>query len=208
MSFFQVMFAPAKDVGTRLRAFRRDAGVFRGTYTSTGGHRMGHALLLFILAGVLVLTGCEREEVVHPVPPASEIAAYYVWEGGVTAEMSGNVAQVSVTIDPEQYRRGGDLWAKAFPYLFLFSPGTRDALSDHPGLGGVRVTARHPNGDAIATAMLSRGTLTAGTWNRALAIARDARQEGTERPGRVQDLVRWGEDHTDFEYNPSYIRSP
>ncbi len=208
MSSNRVMFAPTKPVFARSRASRRDAGVSRGAGPSTGGRRLGHALLLVILAGVLVLTGCEREEVVHPVPPASEIATYYVWEGGVTAEISGNVAQVSVTIDPEQYRRGGDLWAKAFPYLFIFSPATRDALSDHPGLGGVRVTARHPNGDAIATAMLSRGTLTPGNWNRALSIARDARQEGTERPGRVQDLVRWGEDHTDFEYNPDYIRNP
>ncbi len=165
-------------------------------------------VLLLVSASALLLLGCEREDVEHPVPAASTIAEYYVWEGGVSAQISGNVAQVSVTVEPDQYRRGGDLWAKAFPYLFLFSPGTRDALSDHPGLGGVRIVARHPNGDAISQALLSRGTLTPVTWNRALRIARDARQEGTERPGRVQDLVRWGEDHTDFEYNPSYIRNP
>jgi hypothetical protein len=155
---------------------------------------------------LLALAGCEvGEEPDHPVPSSAEVEAYYEYAGDLSVEISGNVAQVRVTYDPVEYRRGGALWAKAFPYIFLFSPATRDALADHPGLGGVRVIAHHPNGDVVAQALLSRGVLTQLTWNRALNISGAARAEGTERPSVMQDLVRWGEDHSEFEYNPEYI---
>ena len=165
--------------------------------------------LSLVVPALLLLSGaCAPEEPDHPVPGAAEIEALYVWEGDLSVEMSGNVAQVTVTLDPAQYRRGGDLWAKAFPYIFIFSGGTRDAFDENPGLGGVRVLAAHPNGEIISQALLSREVLNELTWNRALRISQEARQEGTERPSTMQDLVRWGEDHTEFEYNPTYIGTP
>ncbi len=157
---------------------------------------------------LLLVSGCLPEEPEHPVPAAAEIEPHYVWEGPVNVEMSGNVAQVSVTVDPGDFARGGDLWAKAFPYIFIFSPGTQAAFDENPGLGGVRVLVRHPNGDVVSQALLSREVLTDLTWNRALNISKEAREHGTERPARMQDLVRWGEDHTEFEYNPTYIDNP
>jgi hypothetical protein len=32
--------------------------------------------------------------------------------------------------------------------------------------------------------------------------------QGTESPGFMRDLVRYGEEHTEFEYNPQYIQLP
>ena len=154
-----------------------------------------------------LLPACEMEEEQHPVPAAQEVEALYQYTGELSVEMSGNVAVVDVSIDPVQYERGGDLWAKAFPYIFVFSGGTRDAFDQHPGLGGVRVRARHPNGDIMSQALLSREVLTQLTWNRALRVATAAQREGTERPAAMRDLVDWGEDHTEFEYNPDYIGS-
>jgi hypothetical protein len=164
------------------------------------------AAMLPLLLVAPLLPGCEREEE-RPVPSAEEVARFYEYEGELSVEISGNVAQISVTIDPDGYARGGDLWAKAFPYIFAFSPATREAFQEHRGLGGVRILTLHPNGDIMAQALLERGTLTPATWRRALEVAGQARREGTERPGLMGDLVRWGEDHTDFQYNPEYISS-
>lgn len=157
----------------------------------------------------VLLAGCEpEEEEQFPVPSAEDIRAHYEYGGEMSVEISGNVAQISVTYDPTEFERGGDLWAKAFPYIFIFAPGTREAFEAHRGLGGVRVIALHPNGEPVAQALLSREVLTQITWQEAINTAGRARQEGTERPGRMRDLVRWGEDHTEFEYNPDYIQNP
>lgn len=161
--------------------------------------------LLLVPALVLATAGCDGEDELPPPPSPEEVAAHYEWEGELDVTMSGNVAQVAVAFDPEAYERGGDLWEKAFPYIFLFSPGTRDALEAHEGLGGVRVVSTHPNGDTVAEALLQRGELNDLDWREALSVAAEAREEGTERPGRMRDLVQWGEDHTEFEYNPDHI---
>lgn len=166
------------------------------------------SLLGFVVFLLLVPSGCDTSEPDLPIPSAEEIRGHYEYAGDLSVEISGNVAQVTVGYDPEDFQRGGDLWAKAFPYIFLFSPATRDAFEAHDGLGGVRVITEHPNGDIVAQALLERGTLTEVTWRRAVSISGQARRDGTERPARMQDLVRWGEDHTDFEYNPDYITRP
>lgn len=160
-----------------------------------------------IVLALALLAGCQTEQVDYPTPSAEEIEPHFAFAGGVSVAISGNVAQVTVPFDPEEYALGGDLWAKAMPYIFLFSPGSRDAFDEHPGLGGVRVISQHPNGETIAEALLSRGTLNQVTWQRAISIAGTAREEGTDRPGAMQTLVQWGEEHTDFEYNPDYIGS-
>lgn len=162
-----------------------------------------------LLGLALVPAGCDAfsRPVAHAAPAAEEVRPYFAYEGELSVEMSGNVAQVTVVVDPAPFVRGGDLWAKATPFLFLFSSSTRDAFEAHPGLGGVRVITQHPNGDWMAQALLSREVLTESGWRQATNLSGLARRDGTERPGRMQDLVRWGEDRTEFQYNPGYISS-
>jgi hypothetical protein len=170
--------------------------------------RLDRRPVLAALVGMgLALGGCDvfSRPVAHAAPAAEEVRPHFTYEGDLSVEMSGNVAQVTVVVDPAPYRRGGDLWAKATPYLFLFSTSTRDAFEANPGLGGVRVIIQHPNGDWMAQALLSREVLTETGWRQALNLSGLARRDGTERPGRMQDLVRWGEDRTEFQYNPGYI---
>jgi hypothetical protein len=155
--------------------------------------------------GFLVLLGCDERSDLPPPPSPSELGAYYDYDGDISVEMSGNVGQLHVVIDREDYLAGGEVWAKASPYIFLFSPGTREVFNDYPGLGGVRVVVRYGDGTLLAQALLERGALNQGNWTRALNVAAQARSEGTQRPGFMRDLVRWGEDNTTFEYNPEYI---
>jgi hypothetical protein len=165
--------------------------------------RSFHAVVLLLAAFSVSACGSDSE---LPGPPSpSQVAAYYDYTGEISVEMSGNVAQVIVRIDRDDFRAGGEVWAKASPYIFLFSPGTRQAFADHPGLGGVRVIVRYGDGTLVAQALLERGELTEGAWTRALNVAGQARTQGSERPGFMRDLVRWGEDHTTFQYNPDYI---
>jgi hypothetical protein len=168
--------------------------------------------LILALAVLFATVGCEgfpgRPEGPGSPPSASQVASHYQYAGDLKVEMTGNVARVVVEVDPAPFERGGDLWAKAFPYLFLFSQSTRDVFDLYPGLGGVRVVAQHPNGQVISEALLPRGELNEYGWRQALNVAALARLEGTERPGRMRDLVRWGEDRTQFTYNPAFISPP
>ena len=160
-------------------------------------------------AALLAVTviGCDvDDEPSFPPPTAADVAAHYEYAGDLSVEISGNVAQITVRIDREAYRMGGEVWARGSPFIFLFSPATAAAFEEHPGLGGVRVIVRYEDDDTmLAQALLERGALTPGRWREALQVAAQARSEGTERPGYMRDLVRWGEDYTDFEYNPEYI---
>lgn len=183
----------------------------RPVWRRAGPRRSHRFLLLALLLGVLgAASGCDQlpqlgQERADP-PTAEEMAGYFSFSGGeIDVTMSGNVARVTVTLDPESYRAGGTTWARAIPYLFLFTVSTRDAFREHPGLGGVRVRTRHPGGDIMAEALLERGALSDRNWTRAINQAGEARQEATQRPGLMMNVIRWGEDHTDFQYNPEYI---
>jgi len=161
--------------------------------------------LSVLFGGLALLTvGC-----VPPVdlslPSPSTVEEFYEYSGGLAAHLNGNVAQVTVTVDQDEFRRGGATWARAFPYIFLFSSATQALLQEYPGLGGVRVIVRYGDGTIVSQALLEQGTMNPGEWSRAIAIAGLARAEGTERPGYMRDLVLWGEDHTTFDYNPAYI---
>lgn len=136
------------------------------------------------------------------------MAALYEYGGPLDVEMSGNVAQITVEIDQDEYRMGGRVWAMASPYIFLFSPATEQAFIDYPGLGGARVIVRYPDGSLLAQALLERSELSYITWPQALNVAARARTEGTQSPGFMRDLVRYGEEHTEFEYNPEHIQIP
>jgi hypothetical protein len=127
----------------------------------------------------------------------------YLYHGDLSVVMRGNVAEVTITQPAQQLRRGGSLWAKVGPYVLLFSEPTQELFEDYPGLAGIRVITTSA-GAEVARALLARSTLTEVTWRRALNIAGLARRDGTERPTLLEDLVRWGEDHTEHQYNPRF----
>ena len=158
------------------------------------------SLLLVAALGAL---GCEEPDLT--LPRASDVEAHYATQRRITVEMSGNVAEVTVYQPSEQLRRGGSLWAKVGPYVFLFSDATRELFVQYPGLAGVRVVTRSPSGAEVARALLARDALNALTWRRALNIAGRARRDGTEKVTLLQDLVRWGEDHTTFQYADAFV---
>lgn len=162
-----------------------------------------------VAAAVLVVAAtipaaCRPEENLA-LPTASVLDTLY----GGTADVSlnGNVVEVRLTQDAEQLRRGGSVWAKAGPYIYLFTPQTRDIFVNFGGVGGVRVTTLDGSGDLVARALLERGTLTSITWKRAINTASNARANGTKRPQTMVDLAEYGEEHTNYEYGRTYIRS-
>ena len=103
-----------------------------------------------------------------------------------------------------QIRRGGVLWAKVGPYILLFSDDTQSLFEDYPGLAAVEVKTELAGGREIARALLTRNELSDILWRRSLNIAGKARRDGTKRPSLLDDLVRWGEEHTRYEYNKEY----
>lgn len=165
-------------------------------------HSRWHVVLI---VGVLLpaLAGCREPDLV--VPEASQVESFYTYEGDLSVEMSGNVAEITVSQDPDELRRGGALWAKVGPYVVLFSEETRDLFREFSGLAAVRVITKNPWNEEVARALMTRDALNELTWRRALNIAGHARQEGTRRPRRLEELVEWGEEHTEYRYNPDYV---
>jgi hypothetical protein len=158
--------------------------------------------------GLLVaLTGagaCEAEPL-RELP--SEASLDSVYGERVDISLNGNVVELVVTQDGDQLSRGGSVWAKAGPYIFLFTPQTQELLEAYGGIGGVRVTTLDANGQLIARALLERGALNSVTWPRAISVAGRARVEGTQRPQTMVNLAEYGEEHTSFEYSQRYVRS-
>ncbi len=140
-----------------------------------------------------------------PLPTAREVESTYVYAGDLSVEMNGNVAEITITQAPEDLERGGSLWARVGPYVLLFSEETHQLFRRYPGLAGVRVITE-AGGTEVARALLPRDTLNDLTWRKALGIALLARRDGTERPHLLEDLVRWGENHTRYRYNPDFVR--
>lgn len=159
------------------------------------------------VVGVLVaglVSGCQRERDVT-LPDAGEVATYYDYDAGLEAEVVGNVAVITVTQSAQQLRRGGSLWARVGPYVFLFTEETRQLFEDFPGLAGVRVITTVGSAE-VANALLLREELSGVLWRRSLNIAGRARRDGTTRVTLLEDLVDWGETHTEFQYNNRYTR--
>lgn len=139
------------------------------------------------------------------LPDAEQVTSYYEYGAGHEAEIVGNVAVITVEQSATQLRTGGTLWAKVGPYIFLFSEETQRLFQDFQGLAAVRVVTRVGDSE-VANAILTRDELGDLTWRRALNIAGQARRDGTGRMTLLEDLVDWGEEHTEFTYNPRYIR--
>ena len=161
----------------------------------------------WMLVGLLLglTSACEERDLT--VPTADEVEEAFTYQGALSVSMSGNVAVVTVTQPERQIRRGGTLWAKVGPYVVLFSQEAEGLFRNYPGLAGIRVVTKVPGGTEVARALLPRDGLNDLTWRRALNIAGLARRDGTQRPTLLEDLVNWGEDHTDFESNPRFTRS-
>ena len=156
-----------------------------------------------LVAALGLLVGCARPEPALPV--ADAIVEAFQSERPLSGEVRGNVAVLYVEQSVQQLRRGGNLWAKVGPYLFLFSTEARGLFEGYPGLAGIRVETRV--GDAtVASAVLLRDELSDLQWRRSLNIAGLARRDGTNRMTLLEDLVRWGEDHTLYDYNERYTR--
>ncbi|MDG2281884.1 MAG: hypothetical protein P8L45_02125 [Longimicrobiales bacterium] len=156
-----------------------------------------------VLIGLWLLVGCTREELALPSEDA--IVEAFQSERPLSGEVTGNVAVLYVEQSFQQLRRGGNLWAKVGPYIFLFSAEAQRLFDGYPGLVGIRVETRV--GDAtVASAVLMRDELSDLQWRRSLNIAGLARGDGTNRMTLLEDLVRWGEDHTLYEYNERYTR--
>lgn len=138
------------------------------------------------------------------LPAEAELAGLY--GAAARVRLNGNVVDVTHEQPAWQIRRGGDLWARVGPYIFLFSPQTKEIFETYDGVAAVRVRTLDGRGQRIAEALLVRDTLTSVTWREAHRRVARARLEGTENPGNLEDLVRFGEDYARYEYNPDYVR--
>lgn len=155
-----------------------------------------------VLVAALAASACSAAGG-RALPSEEDVLSYYTTEREVRAEIVGNVAVLSVAQDAQQLRRGGNLWAKVGPYVFLFSEETKQLLEDYEGLGGVRVTTTVGRAE-VASALLAHAELNDVLWARSLNIAGKARLGGTNRMTLVEDLVDWGEAHTEYTYNETY----
>jgi hypothetical protein len=167
---------------------------------------MTRAVLTFLVcAGLLACDRLLPEQRDLALPDIDTVEQVYA-RHGVTAQYrySGNVLEVIVQQQADQLRRGGPLWARVGPYIYLFSPGTRQLFDDHAGLAGVRVVTMTGTTE-VARAMLVRDELNEFGWRRARNTLAEALESGTERPSTMDRLVQYGEQHTQFEYNPDYV---
>ena len=162
--------------------------------------------IINVLAMTLILAPLACEEVDLALPSESEAGAHYENSSDLSVRVTGHIVDVTVYQPLRQVRRGGSLWAKVGPYIYLFTDETESLLREYPGLSGVRVITRtgHSNAE-VARAFLHRDSLNELTWRRARNIAGKARTEGTRRPVLLEELVEWGQDHTEFGYNQDFV---
>ena len=169
-------------------------------------HRFSKLGLVLTSIGLLGGAACEVSDL--PVPSEVEARAHFATSSAMSFRVSGNVLEITVNQPFQQVRRGGTLWAKVGPYIYLFTQETESLLRAYPGLAGVRVITQTSRRDTeVARALLRRSQLNELTWRRAKNISGRARLEGTRRPTFLEDLVEWGEDHTEFEYSSDFVGS-
>ena len=164
-----------------------------------------YAPIAIVAALTATVAGACRGEADPQLPTNAEIRNLY----GPAADvlLKGNVVDVQVVQENSQLQRGGAVWAKVGPYIYLFSPPTQKLFELFPGLAGVRVRTVDESGTWVADALLRRGALNSVTWKTAMLKSARARSEGTKRPSYIIDLTRYGEEQTEFKYNSKYVRS-
>lgn len=163
--------------------------------------RVGRPLLVG-LAAALLAAGCESEPRAPDLPGPSALDDLY--GSRASASLNGNVVDVRVRQDPDHLQRGGPLWAKVGPYIYLFSPQTQEIFTEYDGVAAVRVRTVTGDESWVAEATLHRDALNAITWKDAVRTVARARQQGTDKPGYLEDLVELGEDRTEHRYNDAY----
>lgn len=156
-------------------------------------------LALLVAAAALACSPKKQLE----LPSSKDLQGLY--GSAATVKLNGNVVVVRVEQSAHQLQRGGQLWAKVGPYIYLFSPQTRDVFQGWDGVAAVRVTTVDHRGRLVARATLLRDELTSVTWKDAIVRVAHARNEGTEKPGYLDRLVEYGEDHTKHEYGSHYV---
>jgi hypothetical protein len=165
-------------------------------------------LMAALLVALSAAAGCERilpKRADLSLPDSATVATYYERHGFEAAyRYSGNVLEIVVQQPPDQLRRGGALWARVGPYVYLFTPATRDLLEAHHGIAAVRAITMVGNVE-VARALLVRDSLNELSWRRAVALLGTALDQGTQRPATMDALARFGEEHTTYEYNPAYV---
>ncbi|CAN5783681.1 hypothetical protein BH23GEM10_BH23GEM10_03970 [soil metagenome] len=160
-----------------------------------------------LLCGIAVVR-CDRimpQSDAAVLPPLATVEATYT-QRGVDTELSfsGNVLEVTVQQPRDQLTRGGSLWARVGPYIYLFTPATRRMLDEYPAIAGVRVITMTGD-EEVARALLVRDRFNEITWPRAHNVLGPALREGTARPSLIERLAEFGEQHTDYEYNPEFV---
>jgi hypothetical protein len=80
-------------------------------------------------------------------------------------------------------------------------------MQTYPGVAAVRAITQTSNGREIGRAMLVNDSLGTAQWARAINLLARAVTEGTERPMRMQELVRFGELHTEYSYSSEFVRA-
>ena len=166
--------------------------------------RLAHGLLAGLLAA-LPAAGCQPEAGGRDLPGPSALEGVYGDRASVS--LNGNVVDVRVRQEATQLERGGPLWARVGPYIYLFSPATRELFDEYAGVAAVRVRTVTGGERWVAEATLRRDALNAITWKDAVRTVARARQQGTDKPGYMEDLVEFGEERTDHRYNPDYVPS-
>jgi hypothetical protein len=163
-----------------------------------------HIRVAVAAALLIPAVGACRGESETQLPTNAEIRNLY----GPAADvlLKGNVVDVQVVQEDSQLQRGGAVWAKVGPYIYLFSPPTQKLFDLFPGLAGVRVRTVDESGTWVADALLRSGTLNSVTWKNAMLKSAKARSEGTKRPSYIIALTRYGEEQTEFKYNTKYVR--
>ena len=153
---------------------------------------------------ILAPVGCEEGDL--SLPSEAQAEAHYASSSGLSVRVTGNIVEVTVDQPIGQVHRGGSLWAKVGPYIFLFTDETESLLREYPGLSGVRVITRTDRDkEEVARAFLHRDSLNELTWRRARNIAGRARTGGTRRPVLLEELVQWGQDHTEYGYSEDFV---
>ncbi|MEJ2678446.1 MAG: hypothetical protein P8174_05130, partial [Gemmatimonadota bacterium] len=88
-----------------------------------------------LLAGVMLVAGCnEVKDVANKLkgkpaamPDSATVAGFYREHRNIIdVAIDGNVVDLRVQQPVRQLLRGGALWARVGPYVYLLSPGTRD----------------------------------------------------------------------------------
>lgn len=156
------------------------------------------------LAAVTAAGACSSEPEGPELPSATQLEGLYGDRAEVT--LNGNVVELRIRQSARQLERGGTLWAKVGPYIYLFSPQTRELFDRYSGLAAVRARTVNEAGTWIARAELHRDALNPITWKDARRVVARARRQGTDKPGYLEDLIRFGEEHTDYRYNESFLR--